>query len=324
MGAPRISCAFNSSLRSHEHAAVAEQLGFSRAWFYDSPALYADVWVQLCRAAEHTDRIGLGPSVVVPSLRNPMVTASAIATLSSIAGSGRIAVGVGTGFTGRKALGQRPQTWQSVVDYVRVVRTLLLGSEAQWDGASVKMLHHPDFAPERPIDVPFLLAVRGPKGIAAAHEVADGVLGVATPVTGFEWSAVLIVGTVLDEGEDPGSGRVLTAAGPAAAMQLHSALELGLAQAIPGGQEWSRAYESIEPHRRHLAIHEGHLATVTDRDRPFVNSEVLTRRGVARAAGEWRDHVAVLAEQGATEIVYQPVGPDIPRELDAFASAVMP
>src|SRR5262249_34996972 len=44
---PRMSCAFNTSLGSHEHAAIAERLGYRRAWFYDSPALYADVWVQL-------------------------------------------------------------------------------------------------------------------------------------------------------------------------------------------------------------------------------------------------------------------------------------
>lgn len=33
-----LSCAFATSSHSHEHAAVAEQLGYERAWFYDSPA----------------------------------------------------------------------------------------------------------------------------------------------------------------------------------------------------------------------------------------------------------------------------------------------
>jgi alkanesulfonate monooxygenase SsuD/methylene tetrahydromethanopterin reductase-like flavin-dependent oxidoreductase (luciferase family) len=57
--------------------------------------------VQLCRAAERTRRIGLGPGVLIPGLRHPMVNAAAIATLVSIAGPGRIAVGIGSGFTGR-------------------------------------------------------------------------------------------------------------------------------------------------------------------------------------------------------------------------------
>ena len=41
-----IACALNSSSDSPEHARIAEQLGYARAWFYDSPALYTDVWVQ--------------------------------------------------------------------------------------------------------------------------------------------------------------------------------------------------------------------------------------------------------------------------------------
>ena len=61
-----LSCAFATSNESHEHARIAEELGYARAWFYDSPALYPDVWVQLCRAAERTTRIGLGPGVRVP------------------------------------------------------------------------------------------------------------------------------------------------------------------------------------------------------------------------------------------------------------------
>ncbi|MGA8756610.1 MAG: LLM class flavin-dependent oxidoreductase [Stellaceae bacterium] len=104
----KLSCAFATSAESHEHARIAEDLGYAWAWFYDSPALYPDVWVQLCRAAERTRRIGLSPGVLVPSLRHPMVNAAAIATLVSIAGPDRVAIGVGSGFTGRLTMGQRP------------------------------------------------------------------------------------------------------------------------------------------------------------------------------------------------------------------------
>ena len=56
-------------------------LGYRRAWLYDSPALATDVWMVLSRCAERTSRIGLGPGVLVPSLRHPMVNAAAIAEL---------------------------------------------------------------------------------------------------------------------------------------------------------------------------------------------------------------------------------------------------
>ena len=39
----RLSCGFPPSPRAPEHAKLAEELGYERAWFYDSPALYGDV-----------------------------------------------------------------------------------------------------------------------------------------------------------------------------------------------------------------------------------------------------------------------------------------
>ena len=97
----KLSCAFATSNLSHEHARVAESLGYEMAWFYDSPALYPDVWVQLCRAAERTTKIGLGPGVLVPTLRHPMANAAAIATLVSIAGAKRVAIAVPSGSMAR-------------------------------------------------------------------------------------------------------------------------------------------------------------------------------------------------------------------------------
>ena len=60
-----ISCSFATSLDTPEHIAIAERLGYRRAWCYDSPAVWTDVWVTLGRAAERTDRIGLGPGVLI-------------------------------------------------------------------------------------------------------------------------------------------------------------------------------------------------------------------------------------------------------------------
>src|ERR1700744_530366 len=102
-----ISCAFATSSDTPALVELAESLGYRRAWLYDSPALYPDVWMILTRCAERTSRIGLGPGVLVPSLRHPMVNAAAIAELVSQA-PGRVAVAIGSGFTGRMALGQRP------------------------------------------------------------------------------------------------------------------------------------------------------------------------------------------------------------------------
>lgn len=315
-----LSCAFATSSESHEHARIAEQLGYKRAWFYDSPALYPDVWVQLCRAAERTSRIGLGTGVLVPSLRHPMVTASAIATLVSLAGEERVAIGIGSGFTGRLTLGQRPLKWTYVRSYVTTLRALLRGEQVEWEGGVLQMIHPEGYAPRRPINVPIVIAAAGPKGIAAARELGDGVFGAPMPIPGFDWSVALTFGTVLEPGEDPGSPRVLAAAGHALPVLFHFALENKQLDLLPNGQEWAQAYADVPERVRHLALHDRHLIAINDRDRPFVTGELLAGSGFAMTREGWRERIAQLEAAGATEIAYQPAGPDVPRELEAFAS----
>jgi 5,10-methylenetetrahydromethanopterin reductase len=64
-----ISAFFAPTRDTPGHIRLAEELGFARAWCYDSPLLYDDVFVTLARAAEQTSRIGLGVGVLVPGLR---------------------------------------------------------------------------------------------------------------------------------------------------------------------------------------------------------------------------------------------------------------
>src|ERR1700742_3834643 len=175
-----ISCAFATSSETPAHVELAETLGYNRAWLYDSPALYPDVWMVLSRCAERTTRIGLGPGVLVPSLRHPMVNAAAIAELERQA-PGRVVVAVGSGFTGRMAMGQRPMPWRQVAEYVRCLRALLAGDTTEWEGAKISMLHLPGFGALRPIEVPILFGAEGPKGLAVAAELGDGVFSAVVP-----------------------------------------------------------------------------------------------------------------------------------------------
>jgi 5,10-methylenetetrahydromethanopterin reductase len=314
------SCAFATSLDTPEHVRIAEDLGYRRAWLYDSPALYPDVWVQLCRAAERTRRIGLAPGVLVPSLRHPLVTAAAVATLAAIAGPERVAVGVGAGFTGRMAMGRRAVPWAHVATWVRAVRALLAGEDVAWEGAAIRMLHRDGFAPARPIRVPFVIAAAGPKGVGVAREIGDGVFGAPAAIPGFAWSVVLTFGTVLAPGEPPDATRALDAAGHAGAVLLHWALEHDQLDLVPGGAAWAAAYDAVPAATRHLALHDGHLTHVNPIDRPFVTGELLRMTGAALPAEGWREKLAALEAAGATEVAYQPAGRDIRRELEAFAA----
>jgi 5,10-methylenetetrahydromethanopterin reductase len=326
-----ISCAFAPATATPDHIARAERLGYRRAWCYDSPALYADVWMTLALSAHATSRIGLGPAVLVPSLRHPMVNAAAIATLSGLA-PGRVAVAVGAGFTGRFTLGRRAMPWRQVAEYVTVLRALLRGDEATWQGSVIKMIHPDGFVPARPIgEVPILIGAGGPKGHDVARQLGEGTVAAAVPpgqeVDLPDWRALLVFGTVLGDEEHLTDGRVIDAAGHGLAVGFHALYERGGAAAVdrmPGGKTWRQAVEQVPEPSRHLAIHEDHLVAVTDRDRPAVLEAAsgLAARTFTGTAADLQARVKQLGANGVTEIIYQPAGPDIPGELERFFAAL--
>ena len=315
----QISCGFPPGPQVVEHARIAEQIGYERVWLYDSPALYGDVWMYLALIAEATDRVEIGTAVLVPSLRHPLVQASAIATLESLA-PGRVVVAIGTGFTARMALGQRPMRWADVRTYIAQVKALLDGESVVVDGAVVKMIPSRGMLPDRPIRVPIVVAANGPVGLEVAREFGDGVMTIFGGVPEFDWSSLLAYGTVLDPGESPDSERVYAAAGPGLAVLYHGSYEADPAavDGLDGGPEWRAEIELVPEHSRHLAIHEDHFVGVSERDRPLLSGEGIKTFTWTGEAAEVRARLDGAAASGVTEVLYAPMGPDIERELRTF------
>lgn len=297
---------------------LAEELGYTRAWVFDSAPLWEDPFVHLALAAERTTRIGLGTAVLIPDQRSVMAMASGIATIARIS-HGRFRACFGTGFTSRFAMGQSPMTISALADYFDAVRKLLAGQTVIVDGKPARMLHADGIAEPRPIEAPLWLSVLGPRGAALATDVADGVIG---PPHATLPTATIASGTVLDPGEDQGSQRVREAIGPWRVVGWHTAYSGGGAEAVdakPGGQVWRTALEALAAEgERHLLTFEGHVTHLPDRDRELLEHiDVNTLVGSAADVGR---QLAGLADTGLREIIYTPSGPDVARELRAFAS----
>jgi 5,10-methylenetetrahydromethanopterin reductase len=323
----KISCASPTTLDSPEHVALAEDLGYDRAWLYDTPQQSPDVWMMLALAAQRTERIGLGPGVLVPSLRSPMVNAAATAALVALAPD-RVAVAFGTGFSGRRAMGYRAIPWAYMEAYIRAYRGLLRGETVEWEGARMRMLHPPGHGAPRPVDVPIIIGALGPKGAAVARELADGLFATLTlPEFAKEFSSVsyLFWGTVLDDDEDPRSERVRAAAGPGLALAYHGAYEFETPLSeLPGGAEWEAVIERTPLSERHLSVHEQHCVGLNQADQAAWDaggSVLLEQATVSGTADQVAGRLSDLADGGVTEVVYQPCGPDIRRELETFMAA---
>jgi 5,10-methylenetetrahydromethanopterin reductase len=305
-----------------EHAALAEELGYERVWFYDSPALYGDVWVALARAAEHTRNVGLGTAVLVPNLRHVVTTAAAIGSIEELA-PGRLVVAIGTGFTGRMVMGQKPLAWRFVEEYVLQLRALLRGEEVLVEGSPCKLIHPEGLLAKRPIATPLVIAANGTKGVAVARRIGDGLMCAGVVPEGARDARYLAFGTVLDPGETPESPRVLDAIGGAISVIYHGTYEAAGAGVdnLPGGKGWREEIERFPEASRHLHVHEGHCVEANAIDRRHMNPQLapVTFTGTA---DELRRRAAGLASQGVSEIVYAPMGHDLPRELRAMAAAL--
>jgi 5,10-methylenetetrahydromethanopterin reductase len=83
------------------------------------------------------------------------------------------------------------------------------------------------------------------------------------------------------------------------------------------------AIEAYPETERHLVIHAGHLIKANPRDEPHVADLVpfASSMALTGTAEQVSEKIAGLAALGVTELVYQPAGSDIWRELRAFASA---
>jgi len=285
------------------------------------------VWMMLALAAKRTTTIGLGPGVLVPTLRHPMVNASATAALAALT-PGRVAVAFGTGFAGARALGAAPTSWSYLRDYVAAFRGLLAGATVQWQGRRIQMMHPNGHAPERPIDVPILISAIGPKGLDVATELADGLFSVngqTRSAQQFDWAALAVHGTVVADGESLDSPRVQAAAGPGNALAYHAAYEFGGdVTTLPGGDVWLDVINQTPPQDRHLAVHDQPLIALNRADAAAWAAgswKAITRTTLTGTADEVGRRVNEIADQGITEIIYQPTGPDITSELEAFHTA---
>ena len=109
-------------------------------------------------------------------------------------------------------------------------------------------------------------------------------------------------------------------------LALHGVYEYdGPVAEMPGGAAWLAQIERVPERERHLAVHEQHCVGLNAADAAAWDD------GAARSAeGRHRQRhprrgsrqrLATLAEQGVTEVVYQPAGPDIRRELETFMEA---
>jgi alkanesulfonate monooxygenase SsuD/methylene tetrahydromethanopterin reductase-like flavin-dependent oxidoreductase (luciferase family) len=333
---------------------VAEDHGFTHAWFYDSQMIYSDVYVCMALAAERTKRIKLGTGVAIPSNRIEPVTAHSIATINLLA-PGRTILGVGTGFTGRNTMGLPPYPLDRFREYIESCRRLLRGEEVLFrEGKRERWIRflHPDRGYINLKDpIPIHVAANGPKALELAGELADGWItarsnpdalrrdrecverGAARAgreLANFPITA-LTTGCVLRPGERADAPRVIERVGPFSIITLHAIWERSAI--IPPGAEmppqWQRyrdeyvAKMKTPEDRRYLEVHEGHLIYLKPGEEKYLDDAMVRATTLTGSGEEIIARLKALEAAGLTHIAIQVVYPHGREMIEEFSREVI-
>jgi probable F420-dependent oxidoreductase len=149
----------------------AERQGFEYAWTYDSHILWQDSYATLALAAAQTSKIKLGHFVTNPGIRDPTITASWYATVHDIS-NGRMAMGIGRGDSSRRVVGLKPVRVAEFERRCAMIRDLMNGREVDWNDKRLKL----EWVREELPEIPMWIAGYGPKALAVAGRVANGVI----------------------------------------------------------------------------------------------------------------------------------------------------
>ncbi|HWF49723.1 MAG TPA: TIGR03842 family LLM class F420-dependent oxidoreductase [Solirubrobacteraceae bacterium] len=149
---------------------LAEQAGFTHAWTYDSHILWEDGYAFLTVAGTKTSTIKLGHCVTNPGIREPTVTASAYATMHEITG-GRMVMGIGRGDSSRRVVGLKPVPVAEFERSLEMIKELMNGRPVVWNGRELELT----WAQGRP-EIPMYVAGYGPRALAVAGRVGDGLI----------------------------------------------------------------------------------------------------------------------------------------------------
>ena len=334
--------------RSWKHAMLAEQMGFSHAWFIDSQMLASDVYACLALAAEHTTTIRLGTAVAIAGTRIGPVIAHSIATINQLA-PGRLILGLGTGHTAWRAMGMPPARLDDFRHTIEVCRGLLAGRSVGYHERgrtrTVRFfdLEHGYVNVRDPI--PIYVAAAAPQALAVAGELGDGIItisvlsagtlratlagaaqGQRAVAAGAAWPVVTVgVSCVLRPGEALDSPRVIARVGPRIAVGLHFGYE-----AVKHGKPAPASMQAFltPAYRAYLderwqEIHATHSRFLHPGEERFITPEVVSAMSLTGTREEIIARIRQLEAAGLSQMVISPPWGYVEESIVEFAREII-
>jgi probable F420-dependent oxidoreductase len=307
-------------------ARQAEKAGFTYGWTFDSHILWHDAYPILTLLAANTKRMKLGTLVTNPVVRDPTVTASALATLNELSG-GRMQLGIGRGDSSRRVMGKKPTTVENMVEAIRVIRTLTEGKPLEYEGHPIQLTWAKG-------GLPVWVAGYGPKALNAAGAVADGIILQFADPHLIRWCLGFVREGAEKAGRDFSKIQIMSAAPVWVSKKLEVARErvrwfpalvsnhvvdlvsrYDQSQLPPELTTYVRQREGYDYH---------HHAEVGSSNAQFVSDEIVDRYCIVGSAKEHVRRLEELADIGVTQFnIYLMCG-DEEETLEVYGEKILP
>jgi probable F420-dependent oxidoreductase len=152
---------------------LAERLNFDNFWVCDSHVIWNECYSLLgyLLAASQNPRTQFGTMVTNPVSRDPLVVASAFATLRQLGGDGRVVCGIGRGDSSVRVVRRHPAKVAGMEQAFNLIRSLTSGRTVTIDGSTEVAMPWVEGTA-----IPVYGAAYGQRMLEATGRSADGVI----------------------------------------------------------------------------------------------------------------------------------------------------
>lgn len=309
---------------------MAEGLGFSHGWTFDSHVLWQEPFVIFSRMLAETENMIVGPMVTNPGTRDWTVLASLFATLNDMY-DGRTICGMGRGDSAVRYIGDRPRTLATMVESMEVIKGLVAGREVTYNDQEVSI----PWVGEG-WDLPMWGAGYGPKALAAIGGHADGFILQLADLQVLEWTMGAVRSAASEAGRDPDEIKICVVApayvGDDIAHQREQLRWFGgmvgnhVADVVKRyGEDESKVPKALSDYIKAREEYDyAHHGKAGNPSTDFVPDEIVDRFCVLGTA---EDHIAklrILKEMGVDQFGVYLMHDDKEATLTAYGESVIP
>ena len=309
---------------------MAEGLGFTHGWTFDSHVLWQEPFVIYSQMLAATENMTVGPMVTNPGTRDWTVLASLFATLNDMFGE-RTICGMGRGDSALRYIGREPESLATMVEAMDVIKGLVAGREVEYQGKALSIPWITDGW-----DLPMWVAGYGPKALTTIGEHADGYILQLADLQVLEWTMTAVRAAASDAGRDPNDVKICVVAPAYVGDDItHQRDQLRWFGGMVGNHvaDMVRRYGTDETKvpkvlSDYIKAREGydydHHGRAGNPSTDFVPDEIVDRFCVLGTVEQHIEKVSRLAEMGVDQFGIYLMHDDLEGTLEAYGEQVIP